>query len=84
VRLTPEEYEELMERRVEASARGKAFLHKGRGKTMSTVRKQAIPDAEESKFITSSGPYIEPSYFDNWRKPEKTKWVAKQVMGLHS
>ena len=46
VRLSPEEYEELMERRVAAGARGKSFLHKGSGKTMSTVRKQPIADEE--------------------------------------
>lgn len=78
VRLSPEEYEELMERRADAGARGRTFLHKGSGKTMSTVRKKAIEDTQDdSPYVTSSGPYIEPSYFENWRTTNKSKWVAK-------
>jgi len=77
VKLSPEEYEELMERRADAGARGRSFLQKGAGHTMSTVRKQRIEDEEESKYITSSGPYIEPTYFESWRSTNKNKWVAK-------
>jgi hypothetical protein len=77
VRLSPEEYEELMERRADAGAHGRSYLHKGDGKTMSTVRKKPVEDEEESAFVTSAGPYIEPSSFENWRNINKTKWVAK-------
>jgi len=77
VRLSPEEYEELMDRRAAAGARGRSFLHKGDGQTMSTARKKALESNEEGEFVTSSGPYIEPTYFENWRKVNKNKWVAK-------
>jgi len=78
VRLGPEEYEELMERRAAAGARGRSFLHKGGGKTMSTSRKSRASSPEDSgAFVTSQGPYIEPTYFENWRHVDKNKWVAK-------
>lgn len=80
VRLTPEEYEELMERRASAGARGRSFLHKGEGKTMSSGRKASMEEEHEEgepEFVTSSGPYIEPTYFETWRHVNKNKWVAK-------
>jgi len=77
VKLSKEEFETLMERRSTNTARGRSFLQKGQGKTMSSVIKQALPDDDESSFVTSQGPYIEPTYFDNWRDTNKAKWVSK-------
>merc|ERR1711907_925368 len=78
VRLSPEEYEELMDRRAAAGERGRSFLHKGGGATMSTARKKADDEERDSQFVTSSGPYIEPTYFENWRHVNKSKWLSKQ------
>jgi len=79
VKLSREEFETLMERRSTQAARGRSFLHKGQGKTMSSVIKRPLNEEEgaEGQYVTSQGPYIEPSYFDNWRDTDKGKWVAK-------
>eukprot|EP00656_Telonema_subtile_P004112 TRINITY_DN1186_c0_g1_i1.p1 TRINITY_DN1186_c0_g1~~TRINITY_DN1186_c0_g1_i1.p1 ORF type:complete len:305 (+),score=77.37 TRINITY_DN1186_c0_g1_i1:197-1111(+) len=79
VKLTREEFMTLMERRETQSVRGKSFLQKGQGKMMSSVIKRPIHDEEgaDGQFVTSQGPYIEPTYFDNWRDTNKGKWVAK-------
>jgi len=82
VRLAPHEYEELMERRSMAGTRGRSFLRKGDGQTMATVRKAPVQDAEEAPYVTSSGPYIEPQYFENWRYVAKDKWVAKNDFAI--
>jgi len=77
VKLNPEEYEELMDRRGSAGARGHTFLRKGTGQSIATVKKAPVADEEESPYVTSTGPYIEPQYFENWRYVHKDKWVAK-------
>jgi len=77
VKLSQSEFETLMERRSTSSSRGRTFLQKGAGRTMSSVVKKPVPDEDESSFVTSQGPYIEPTYFDNWRDTNKAKWVSK-------
>merc|ERR1712146_241553 len=71
-------FETLMERRASTASRGRDFLHKGQGKTMSSVvKKPQLEQDHEPEFVTLQGPYIEPTYFDNWRNTNKSKWVAK-------
>lgn len=78
VKLTREEFETLMERRATQNARGRSFLHKGQGKTMSSVVKRpAREEEDDGQYVTSQGPYIEPTHFDNWRDTNKGRWVSK-------
>eukprot|EP00658_Telonema_sp_P-2_P031937 TRINITY_DN23787_c0_g1_i2.p1 TRINITY_DN23787_c0_g1~~TRINITY_DN23787_c0_g1_i2.p1 ORF type:complete len:299 (+),score=88.37 TRINITY_DN23787_c0_g1_i2:243-1139(+) len=77
VKLTKDEFDTLMERRATQTARGRSFLHKGQGKNMSSVIKRPSHDEDDGRFVTSQGPYIEPTYFENWRDTNKGKWVDK-------
>jgi len=69
--------DEMLQQSGRDSTRGRNFLRKGDGVTMSTIRKAPMEDKEEGPYVTSAGPYIEPQYFENWRYVKKDKWVTK-------